>query len=340
MQIALPEGRLPTNATLRRRLMIATVLAEAVIIPVCLWTAFRLAGGDLAIAAPLLAVSALEACRIPLSSYATRLKPMAKLAALAALAGIAVLTAEVMTVGFATLLDARLAPVTEAAAERDSARERLAQERAAIDRLNVEAVEARGSLADLAGHAPALAEVRSQSCRGRRGSYDCTPASALRANAATQAAYDARLKTAQETLGRAQDQLQAATGLKEAEQALEAAEARLRAATTANPMARLAEGLTDQQLDWVKSMVAVSLGFALAFATSLMAFIAHLEPRRDRPGKLVLALRRMIAARRRKIRVEFRDRVKFVHVPVDKVTGLVLDPDMKASTQPARDPAP
>jgi hypothetical protein len=328
------EGRLPTNATLRRRLMIATVLAEAVVIPTCAWTAFRLAGGDIGIAAPLLAVSALEACRIPLSSYATRLKLIAKLTALAALAGVGVLTAEVMSVGFATLIDARLAPVTEAAAERDSARERLAQERAALDRLNVEAVEARGSLADLAGHAPTLAEVRSQSCRGRRGSYDCTPASALRANAATQAAYDARLKTAQETLGRAQERLRAPSGIKEAEEALRASETRLRAAMTANPMARLAEGLTDQQLDRVKSLVAVSLGFALAFATSLMAFIAHLTPRSDRPGKLVLALRRMIAARRKTlrrmretVRVEYRDR--FIHVPVDPVSGRVLDPDVK-----------
>jgi hypothetical protein len=337
MQIALPEERLPANATLRRRLMVATVLAEAIIIPTCAWTAFRLAGGDIGITAPLLAVSALEACRIPLSSYATRLKLKAKLTAILALAGIGVLTGEVMTVGFASLLDARLAPITEAAAERDAAREHLDAERAVLDRLGIEVVEARGSLADLSSHAPALAEVRSQTCLGRRGrSFDCTPISALRANAATQAAYDSRLKQAQETLGRAQERLRASPGVKDAEQALRASETHLRAAMAANPMARLAEGFTDAQLDRVKSVVAVSLGFALAFATSLMAFLAHLQPRDDRPGKVARAARALLARWRRPIRrdvpgpVQYRERVRVIYLPTDPVSGRVLDPDEKA----------
>ena len=128
-----------SNDTLRRRLMIATVLAEAVVIPTCAWTAFKLAGGDLAIALPLLAVSALEVCRIPLSSYATRLKPIAKLTAVTALAAIEILTGEVMTVGFSSLLEGRLASVTGAAAARDAAQGVLTDSRDRIDRLTADA---------------------------------------------------------------------------------------------------------------------------------------------------------------------------------------------------------
>ena len=324
-----------TDDRLRKRLFATTVLAEAIIIPTCAWTAFKLAGGDLAIAAPLLAVSALEACRIPLSSYATRLKFSAKLAAILALAGIGVLTAEVMTVGFSTLIDARLASVTEAASARDAAREQLAAETAALDRLTASAAAARAALVDLSAHPPALSEVKSQTCPGRHGrSYDCTPAAALKANAAAQAAYDARLREAQSAATAAQGRVDAAARLNGSEEALRAAEGRLRAAMAGNPMARLASGLSDQALDRVKSVVAVSLGAAIAFATSLLAFLAHLEPRvPGRGSKLARAVRAMIAARRKTlrrlretVRTEYRDRL--VHIPVDPVSGRILDPDV------------
>jgi hypothetical protein len=322
----------PETLRLRRRMVIATCLAEAIVVPATAWTAFRLAGGDLAIAAPLLAVSALEACRIPLSSYATRLKPTAKLTAVAALAGIAMLTGEVMTVGFSSLLAARLAPVTEATSARDAARDHLAAERASLDRLTVETAGARAALVELSAHPPALAEVRSQTCASRHGrTYDCTPASALRANAATQTAYDDRLRRAQEAAGDAERRVRAAPSLKDAEAALQASEARLEAAKAANPMARLVVGLSDTELNRVRSLVAVSLGFAIAVATSLMAYLAHLEPRGTRPSKLACALRATMAATRKRLRrieptivTQFRDRTVYVHVPVSP-DGVVLD---------------
>lgn len=326
-----------SNDTLRRRLMIATVLAEAVVIPTCAWTAFKLAGGDLAIALPLLAVSALEACRIPLSSYATRLKPIAKLTAVAALAAIGILTGEVMTVGFSSLLEGRLASVTSAAAARDAAQRVLTDSRERIDRLTADAAAARASLAELSSRPPALAEVRSQTCVGRHGrSYDCTPSAALRANAGAQASYDDRLRRAEEALRAAEGRLQAAPDLRAAEEGVRASEARLRAATAANPMAQLAAGLTDTQLDRVKSVVAVSLGFAVAFTTSLLAFLAHLEPRiPGRESKLARAIRAMVAARRKKLRrieptIEYRYRDRVLHVPVDAL-GRVLNPDARSS---------
>jgi hypothetical protein len=96
-------------------------------------------------------------------------------------------------------------------------------------------------------------------------------------------------------------------------------------------MARLASGLSDTQLDRVTSVIAVSLGLAIAFATSLLAFIAHLEPRAPgRESRLARGLRAMIAARRKTIRrlretvrTEYRDR--FIHVPTDPISGRILD---------------
>ena len=292
-----------TQATLRRHLMIMTVAVECVVIPTCALTAFRLAGSDLAISAPLLAVCALEATRIPLSSYATQLKPVAKLVAIAALAGIGLLTAEVMAAGFSALLDGRLAPVFDARDARDAAQRALDDSHGRIDRLTAEAAAARASLTQLSSHPPVLAEVRSQTCLGRRGrSYDCTPSAALRGNASAQASYDSRLKQAQEAVGEAERHLQADPGLKADEEAVRASETRLRAAIAANPMARLVSGLSDATIDRVKSIVAVSLGFAVAFTTSLLAFLAHLQPRSEAPSKLARAIRAMVAAKRKTIR--------------------------------------
>jgi hypothetical protein len=322
-----------TQATLRRRLLIMTVAVECIVIPTCALTAFRLAGSDLAISAPLLAVCALEATRIPLSSYATQLKPLAKLVAIAALVGIGLLTAEVMAAGFSALLDGRLAPVFDARDARDAAQKALDDSHGRIDQLQTEAAAARASLAQLSSHPPALAEVRSQTCFGRRGrSYDCTPSAAQRGNASAQANYDSRLKQAQDVVGKAEERLQADPGLKTEEEAVRASEARLRAATAANPMARLVSGLSDATIDRVKSVVAVSLGFAVAFTTSLLAFLAHLQPRSERGGKLARAIRAMVAARRKKIRrltetIKFQDRVIIRWVPFDPKSGLRIKPD-------------
>ena len=96
-------------------------------------------------------------------------------------------------------------------------------------------------------------------------------------------------------------------------------------------MAKLAAGLTDTQLDRVRSVVAVSLGFAVAFTTSLLAFLAHLEPRiPGRESKLARAVRAMVAARRKTLRritptIEVRYRDRLIHVPVDAL-GRVLNP--------------
>lgn len=72
-------------------------------------------------------------------------------------------------------------------------------------------------------------------------------------------------------------------------------------------------------------------------ATALAAIVSSLPKRGLRPGKLKLALRGLIARRRRRLvirrdvpgPIEFRDRVKLVYVPCDPQTGRVLGPDTK-----------
>jgi hypothetical protein len=331
-------------APLRRRLMIATWLAEATVIATCAWTAFRLAGSDWGVAAPLLAVSALEATRVPLSSYATRLKPLARVAAFAALAGIGVLTAEVMSLGFEIMIAGRVAGVTEARSELDKARGTVAARQDKIAQLTAEANAARASLAALASAKPDMVQIRSQTCSSKRGSYDCTPRSAAQTNQAAIAGYNARLTLAQDAATRAQDRLAAVPEGKDAQDSLRDSEARYRGAIAASPMTRLAaelfgvepENLSDASFERFKGWVAVSLGAATAFTTALLAFLAHTQTRDPAAeSRLARALRAMLAARRKTlrrlketVRVETKERVRFVYVPTDPATGRVLDPDM------------
>ena len=109
-----------------------------------------------------------------------------------------------------------------------------------------------------------------------------------------------------------------------------------------NPMFRVAaawqrtpvEDLTLEQFEAVKHWAVIALATATALATALAALIASLPERGLKPSKLSLALRRMIAARRKTLRrilerVEYRDRVKFIYVPCDPASGKVLDPDAR-----------
>jgi hypothetical protein len=68
----------------------------------------------------------------------------------------------------------------------------------------------------------------------------------------------------------------------------------------------------------------------------MAGLISALPDRGDRPSKLSLALRRLIAARRKtirrieeKVRTEVRERVRMIYVPVDVATGRIIDPDGK-----------
>ena len=111
-----------------------------------------------------------------------------------------------------------------------------------------------------------------------------------------------------------------------------------------NPMYRVGaawmrtpvEDLTGEQFEVVKHWAVLALAAATVLATVLAAIIASLPERGECPGKLACTVRAMVAARRKtlhrireRVRVEHRDRMRFVYVPVDKATGKILDPDVK-----------
>jgi hypothetical protein len=78
----------------------------------------------------------------------------------------------------------------------------------------------------------------------------------------------------------------------------------------------------------------LGLAAAGALGTLLAGLVSVLPERGEKPSKLAGAIRAMVAARRKTlrrihetVRIEQRDRVKFIYVPTDPATGRVLDPD-------------
>ena len=163
------------------------------------------------------------------------------------------------------------------------------------------------------------------------------------ANAKAQAEHAARLSAAEAATYAARAEFAAVqpVDLMRPEAAVVAAKQAQERERAANPMTRLAASLfrTDtanlkaEDYQWLRRTVAVSVGAILAFGTLAAGLISALPDRASRPGKLTLALRRMIAARRKTLRrindqtrVEYRDRPRFIYVPVDEV-GRVINPD-------------
>jgi hypothetical protein len=108
-----------------------------------------------------------------------------------------------------------------------------------------------------------------------------------------------------------------------------------------SPMHRLAASLfrTDtanleaKDYEWLRRTVALSVGAILAFGTLAAGLISALPDRAERkPSRLIRRLR-AIARRRRPLTV-YRDvpgpvqlRDRLVYLPVDPISGRVLDPD-------------
>ena len=243
-----------------------------------------------------------------------------------------------MAAGFSALLDGRLAPVFDARDARDAAQRALDDSHGRIDRLTAEAAAARASLAELSSHPPVLAEVRSQTCFGRRGrSYDCTPSAALRGNASAQASYDSRLRQAQDAAGEAEKRLQADPGLKAEEEAVRASETRLRTADR-----RQSDGEAGQ---WPLRCDDRSGQVDHRRLARFRGRVHHQPPGLPRPsaaaqrGPIEAGARDQSHGRRQAenhsptlketVRVEYRDRTTFVHLPADPVSGRVLDPDTR-----------
>lgn len=92
-------------------------------------------------------------------------------------------------------------------------------------------------------------------------------------------------------------------------------------------IADLTEGQYEQFSRWCMIAIAASVSTVTMFA----AFISNLPTRDGRGGRLARAIRARLAAKRKTLRrlvtdtvTVYRDRVKYVHVPVDAATGTIL----------------
>jgi hypothetical protein len=301
----------------------------------------------------------LRASGLPLAFRLPRLRPLGLACGVLMLGGLSVITGEAASLGFSNLIDQRVRPVgaSEAALERARiGREALTQAASRradeIARLSADVETARKHRAELDRPIELQAAPSGRTCVGRHGaSWNCgagVQAEAVRANAEAQRAHADELKDASALVKAAEARLAAvepgpdmrASDLELAEAKRQVADAR-----AMNPMFRVAaawqrtpvEDLTREQFEVVKHWAVIALATATALATALAAIISALPERDGKPSKLAMALRRMIAARRKTLRriddqtrVEYRERVKFIYVPCDPRTGKVLDPDARA----------
>ncbi len=300
------------------------------------------------------ALLAIETLRLPLVMRIPRLGAGGAIAALTLAAGLSVLNGETMALGFESLLNERTISVT-------SAETRLAQAQTSFDAAKAEAGRRAEEIAQLAAGVAAAAKHSEEvgreavalqinpvvsAYRGRKG-WTAPSSSAANsvaaANARAQADHAKRLAAAEEDLAAARAALTAAKSvdLKAAEADLVLAKKDVERARAASPMHRLAASifrvepaaLTAEGYESVRRIAILSAAIVSA-GTLVAGLISSLADRSSRPSKLSMALRRMIAARRKTlrrlketVRTEYRDRL--IHVPVDPVSGRVLDPDIK-----------
>ena len=345
-------------------LKIAAVGAEITVISTLAVSSYHIAfsgpSPDWLAGAPILTVVALESMRLPLAFRLPRMRPLGLVCGVAMLAGLSVITGEAASLAFENLIFQRTRPVAEAErvlakAEIDrSALKQAADRRAAeISRLQADVESARKHRADIDKPLALQAPPAGRTCTGRRGAtWNCSAgvqAAAVAANAAAQKAHADELKTASEAVRAAEERLGGvgpAPDMGASDANLAEARRQVADARAMNPMFRVAaawqrtpvEDLTLAQFELVKHWAVIALSIATAATTALAAVIASLPERSGQPSKLARAIRAMVAARRKtirrlqeKVRVEYRDRTRFIHVPVDPVSGRVLDPDVPPS---------
>jgi hypothetical protein len=340
-------------------LKVAAVGTEAVVVASLATSSYHIAfagpNPDWLAGTPILTVVALESMRLPLAFRFRHMRLTGIICGVLMLAGLSVITGEAASLAFENLIFQRTRAVVEA--ERDLAKAEIGHDALAkaadrraeeISRLTADVETARAHRASIDRPPELQAAPSGRTCAGRHGSWNCgaaVQAEAVRANAAAMKAHADELKDASAQVKAAEARLAAvdpAPDMRSSDANIAEAKRKVADARSLNPMFRVAaawqrtpvEGLTIEQFEQVKHWAVIALATATALATALAAVISSLPDRSDKPGKLSLALRRMIAARRKTIRrlretvrTEYRDR--FIHVPVDPVSGRVLDPDVR-----------
>jgi hypothetical protein len=89
--------------------------------------------------------------------------------------------------------------------------------------------------------------------------------------------------------------------------------------------------VTEDQFSALKRFVILGLAGTISLLSAIASIVAHSPLRSEAPSKLAMALRRMIAARRKRLRrveattvTEIRERVVYRYVPCDPVSGKAI----------------
>jgi hypothetical protein len=334
----------------RRPLMIVLVCYEAVVISVILAAGVsisRAQGGTFAAAAPILVIGLAESLRVPTAGYAVSLGWTGRIFAAVALAAIALASAEGLAIVFESFIDNRLVNVLQAQHRVEVARQAADAEGATIADLTGQVTELVAQVAALAKSIPQPPPSSNKTCTWRGQRVTCSADSvAATTYAASMKAYDARLADLTGRRSGLQARVDAARAKRSSAAALADAERALDDQLQLSVMHRLAASIygvrasevTEGQFNALKRFVVLGLACTISLLSAVVSVIAHMQPKSDKPSKLARAVRAMVAARRKtirrlqeKVRVEYRDRTRFIHVPVDPVSGRVLDPDVPPS---------
>jgi hypothetical protein len=325
----------------RRPLMVVLVCYEITVISVILAAGFsisRMQGGTFPGAAPILVIGLAESLRVPTAGYAVSLGWAGRIIAAVALTAIALASAEGLAIVFESFIDNRLVNVLQAQHRVEITRQAADAESANVASLTREVTELDAQVAALAKSIPQPPASSNKTCTWKIQRVSCG------ADSAAAAAYDARLADLTGRRSGLQARVDAARANKPSAAALADAERALDDELQLSVMHRLAASIygvrvsevTEGQFNALKRFVVLGLACTISLLSAVVSVIAHMRPKGDRPGKLARAIRAMVAARRKTIRrlqetvrVEYRDRTRFIHVPVDPVSGRVLDPDVR-----------
>jgi hypothetical protein len=337
-------------------LKIAAIGAEAAILGSTAAVAWGLVAGsgNLLIAAPIVvAATAVELLRLPLVMRAPKLRLLSATAALVLAGALSLVTAETLALGVEGLLNARALAVTSAETRLAEAQVSFNAAKADRDRREGDRVSLVAAIATAQKHSeeigretvtlqanPSVSAYRTR--KGWAAPGAAAANAAVSANARAQADHAKRAEAAEADLTAARAALAALkpVDLKVEEEKLVEATRSVDRERAASPMHRLAASLFKvepgklrvEDYEAVRRAVTLSIAVILAIGTLAAGLISELPERGSKPSKLALALRKMIGARRKtlcriKERVEFKDRIRVVHIPVDRATGLVVDPD-------------
>jgi hypothetical protein len=326
-------------------LKIAAIVAESIVLAAVGTVAYGLvapAGPTPVVLGTLAACLAVEATRLPLVMRAPSLGPAARCAALALALCASIITFETLALGVEATLDARALPAVRAEERRAEAQAELGAAKMVAGQLSGEVEAARRHAEEVGREPVALANNPTvgvyRTHKGWTAPGSVAANAAAQANARAQDAHSRRLASAEADLAAARSAAAVGPSVADSERALAEAKKAVEKARSESPLHRLTAAIyrTDDlpagAYATVKGAVVFSLAGALALGTLLAGWISVVPPRGSRSSKLSLAIRRLIAARRRKIRryeptvvTRFKDRI--VYVPCDAATGQILNPD-------------